>query len=92
MNKRKLLIDQRFVYQKIIIKFIIWLKIDVSFNYSIFVEFNYTFKWVDDENYGKRNQETGEWNGMIGELLSQVQIVQIGCIKSKRTLIKQHTQ
>ena len=71
MNKRKLLIDQRFVYE-IMMKFIIWLKIDVSFNYSIFVEFNYTFKWVDDENYGKRNQETGEWNGMIGELLSQV--------------------
>ena len=44
----------------------------VPFNYSFFVEFNYTFKWVDDENYGKRNQETGEWNGMIGELLSQV--------------------
>ena len=58
--------------KRIIIKFILWLKIDVSFNYSIFVEFNYTFKWVDDENYGKRNQETGEWNGMIGELLSQV--------------------
>ena len=41
-------------------------------SFKIFTGFNYTFKWVDDENYGKRNQETGEWNGMIGELLSQV--------------------
>ena len=35
-------------------------------------EFNYTFKWVDDHKYGKRDQETGEWNGMMGELLAQV--------------------
>ena len=35
-------------------------------------EFNYSFKWVDDQKYGKRNQETGEWNGMMGELLAQV--------------------
>ncbi len=35
-------------------------------------EFNYTFKWVDDHKYGKRDQETGEWNGMVGELLAQV--------------------
>lgn len=34
--------------------------------------FNYTFKWVDDQKYGKRNKETGEWNGMMGELLAQV--------------------
>ena len=25
-----------------------------------------------DEKYGKKNQETGEWNGMMGELLAQV--------------------
>ena len=37
-----------------------------------FSEFNYSFKWVDDQKYGKRNQETGEWNGMMGELLAQV--------------------
>jgi len=38
----------------------------------VFSGFNYTFKWVDDQKYGKRNQETGEWNGMMGELLAQV--------------------
>ena len=37
---------------------------------------------MDDENYGKRNQETGEWNGMIGELLSQVKFKkQFGFLK-----------
>ena len=35
-------------------------------------EFNYTFKWVDDSKYGARDKETGEWNGMMGELLAQV--------------------
>ena len=40
--------------------------------FTFFLGFNYTFKWVDDHKYGKRNQETGEWNGMMGELLAQV--------------------
>ena len=35
------------------------------------LEFNYTFKWVDDGAYGYK-KETGEWNGLMGELLSQV--------------------
>ena len=35
-------------------------------------EFNYTFKWVDDGAYGYHNKDTGEWNGLMGELLSQV--------------------
>ena len=34
--------------------------------------FNYTFKWLDDGAYGYKNKETGEWNGLMGELLSQV--------------------
>ena len=29
---------------------------------------------MDDQKYGKRNQETGEWNGMMGELLAQVKL------------------
>jgi len=35
------------------------------------LKFNYSFKWVDDHKYGKRDKETGEWNGMMGELLAQ---------------------
>ncbi|KAK7026645.1 hypothetical protein SK128_015457 [Halocaridina rubra] len=31
--------------------------------------FNYTFKEVDDGNYGSRNRETGEWDGIVRELL-----------------------
>ena len=39
----------------------------------LLLEFNYSFKWVDDGAYGYKNKETGEWNGLMGELLSQVQ-------------------
>ena len=39
---------------------------------DIFVlEFNFTLKWVDDGAYGFMNKETGEWNGLMGELLAQ---------------------
>ena len=47
-----------------------------------FIGFNYTFKWVDDHKYGKRNQETGEWNGMMGELLAQVSLKVFFCLIS----------
>ncbi len=40
-----------------------------------FLEFNYSIKWVDDGAYGSKNKETGEWNGLIGELLSQVSLL-----------------
>ena len=36
------------------------------------LKFNYTFKWVDDGAYGYKNKETGEWNGLMGEILTQV--------------------
>ena len=36
-----------------------------------FIEFNFTLKWVDDGAYGFMNKETGEWNGLMGELLAQ---------------------
>lgn len=26
-------------------------------------------KWVDDGNYGSLVKETGEWNGMLGEVI-----------------------
>jgi len=35
-------------------------------------EFNFTFKWVDDGAYGFKNKDSGEWNGLMGELLAQV--------------------
>ena len=32
------------------------------------LKFNFTFKWVDDGNYGSKKEDSNEWNGMIGEL------------------------
>jgi hypothetical protein len=53
------------------------------------LEFNYTIKWVDDGAYGSKNKDTGEWNGLIGELLSQVKFARyICCLLSILTIIK----
>ena len=51
--------------------------IDLIAEIAEILKFNYTFKWVDDGNYGYKNKETGEWNGLMGELLSQVNIADI---------------
>ena len=34
--------------------------------------FNYTIRIVEDGKYGSYDKATDSWNGMIGELLSQV--------------------
>ena len=36
------------------------------------LDFNVTLKWVDDGQYGSKNKDTGEWNGMLGEVLEHV--------------------
>ena len=36
------------------------------------LKFNFTFKWVDDGNYGSKKEDSNEWNGMIGELMDGV--------------------
>ena len=36
------------------------------------LEFNYTINIVADGSYGSYNKQNNTWNGMIGELLSQV--------------------
>lgn len=45
---------------------------DIIDEISKMLGFHYIFKLVDDSKYGNRNQETGEWNGMIRELLDGV--------------------
>lgn len=35
------------------------------------LRFNYTIKEADDGKYGRFDEETGSWNGMIGELQNQ---------------------
>ena len=46
--------------------------IDLIAEIAEILKFNYTFKWVDDGAYGYKNKETGEWNGLMGEILTQV--------------------
>ena len=46
--------------------------IDLISEIAQILKFNYTFKWVDDGAYGYKNKETGEWNGLMGEILTQV--------------------
>ena len=46
--------------------------IDLISEIAEILKFNYTFKWVDDGAYGYKNKETGEWNGLMGEILTQV--------------------
>lgn len=49
---------------------------DIIDEISKMLGFNYVFKVVDDGNYGNLNMATGEWNGMIRELLDGVKIKQ----------------
>jgi hypothetical protein len=46
--------------------------IDLIKEISDILGFNYTLRPVKDGNYGSVNKETGEWNGMIKELLDRV--------------------
>ena len=39
---------------------------------SKILNFDYEIRIVADGNYGSMDKDTGQWNGMIGELLSQV--------------------
>lgn len=45
---------------------------DIIDEISKMLGFNYVFKLVDDSKYGRPNAETGEWDGMIRELLDGV--------------------
>ena len=50
---------------------------DIIDEISKMLGFHYIFNLVDDGRYGNRNQETGEWNGMIRELLDGVYLFKI---------------
>ena len=43
------------------------------------LKFNYTIHIVKDRNYGSYNEKNDSWNGMVGELLSQVMHI-ISCL------------
>lgn len=46
--------------------------IDLIYEISKLLGFNYTLKLVPDGRYGSYSEETKEWDGMMGELLQQV--------------------
>ena len=46
--------------------------VDLISEVANLLKFNFTFKWVDDGNYGSKKDDSNEWNGMIGELRSGV--------------------
>lgn len=48
--------------------------VDVIDEVSKLLGFNYVLKIVSDNNYGTYNVETGEWNGIIRELLDNVSL------------------
>lgn len=45
--------------------------IDLIAAISEILGFNYTIRLVEDGAYGSKDSKTGEWNGMIGELLNR---------------------
>lgn len=48
--------------------------IDLIYEISKLLGFNYTLKLVPDGRYGSYNEDTKEWDGMMGELLQQVNL------------------
>ncbi|PBC34948.1 Glutamate receptor, ionotropic kainate [Apis cerana cerana] len=45
--------------------------VDLIYEISKILGFNYTFRLVPDERYGSYNKKTKEWDGMMKELLDQ---------------------
>lgn len=56
--------------------------IDLIYEISRLLGFNYTLKLVPDGRYGSYNEDTKEWDGMMGELLQQVRHVPDNIIKT----------
>lgn len=51
--------------------------VDVIDEVSKLLGFKYTLRMVADSNYGSLNPDTGEWNGIIRELLEEVGLSEI---------------
>ena len=54
---------------------------DIIHEISEMYNFTYIFKLVDDGKYGALNKVTGEWNGMIRELLDGVKLNIYHCVR-----------
>ena len=55
--------------------------VDIIDEISKMLGFNYTFKIVDDNNYGNIEKTTGQFNGLIRELLDGVQHTIVNILK-----------
>ena len=52
--------------------------VDLVYEISKILGFNYTIKLVSDGRYGSLNKETKEWDGMMKELLDQKADLAVG--------------
>lgn len=52
--------------------------IDLIREITMILGFNFTFRLVPDGRYGSLNKQTGEWDGMVRELLEQRADLAIG--------------
>lgn len=52
--------------------------VDLAYEISKTLGFNYTIRLVPDGRYGSYNKETGEWDGMVRELLEQRADIAVG--------------
>lgn len=46
--------------------------IDLIHELSLLEKFNYTFIIREDKSNGSKNNRTGKWDGMIGDLIDKV--------------------
>lgn len=46
--------------------------IDIIHEMSKILAFNYTFEVQADNAYGKYDEKTGQWNGMLGRIIAGV--------------------
>lgn len=58
--------------------------IELIHELSLMLGFNYTFQLQEDGVYGSLNRDTGEWNGMIHELLTYVSIYNLLLLISEK--------
>ena len=48
--------------------------VDLLYEISQILQFNYTIKKVDDGKYGAPEGPNGEWSGMVRELMDRVSL------------------
>ena len=66
---------------------------DIMFALSRRLHFNYKFYLIPDNKYGMYNNDTGTWDGMIGELIkNEVDIINLWDFYDKNNIIDNETK